>query len=115
MEYVKLEKDRPRVLNDRQRTHLIMFTYILNFNLYIILFNLYDSLILKGLTFLLINSFAFQMLSMQTNIGSINGWTIVFSIINAFAFGITSMMFSYNLLVIIVNLLYFKYIVRRIK
>lgn len=114
VEYVDYKDKKPKVLNNKQRTHLILFTYILNFLLYIILFDKYNNWILKYLTLFLIISFALQMLSQQTNIGSINGWTIVYSIINGFAFGFTSMIFSYNLIVIMINLLYFKYIVKRI-
>jgi len=116
VEYVKLKKPLSRIktLTNKQRTHLILFTYILNFNLYLILFNLYENFILKWFTFFLINSFALQMLSRQTSIGSINGWTIVFAIINSFAFGVSSLMFSYNLIVIGINFLYFKYILNRV-
>ena len=116
VEYVDLENKKPKakVLTDKQRTHLILFTYILNFNLYLILFNIYDGWILKWLTFILINSFALQMLSRQTSIASINGWTIVFAIINGFVFGFTSSIFTFNLLIIGVNLLYFKYILERV-
>lgn len=114
VEYIKLEKNKPKVLTDKQRTHLILFTYILNFNLYVILFNVYENFFLKWLTFFLITAFALQMLSRQTSISGINGWTIVFAIINFFVFGFTSLMFSFNILVICVNLLYFKYILKRI-
>ena len=110
----RVEFKQTKTLTDKQRTHLILFTYILNFNLYIILFNVYDNFILKWLTFFLINAFALQMLSQQTNISSINSWTIIFSIINFFAFGFTSLMFSYNIIIICVNLLYFKYILKRV-
>ena len=115
VEYVDLENTKPKGLTDKQRTHLIIATYILNFILYVILFDTYENLILKWMTFFLIVSFAMQMLAQQTNIGSINGWTIVYAAINAFAFGLTSMMFSYNLVVIGLNFLYFKYIVQRVK
>lgn len=116
VEHVNLEETKPKtkVLTDKQRTHLILFTYLLNFNLYLILFNLYDGWILKWGIFLLINSFALQMLSRQTSIGSINGWTIVFAIINGIVIGFTSYIFTFNLIVIGVNLLYFKYILERV-
>ena len=113
VEYVKLEK-KQKVLTDKQRTNLILFTYILNFILYIILFDVYNNWILKWGTFFLIISFALQMLSRQTSIASINGWTIIFAIINGFAFGFSSMLFSYNLIVIGINFLYFKYILERV-
>ena len=115
VEYVKLEKKKPTTLTDAQRTRLILFTYLFNFNLYILLFNLYESFILKWFTFIIINSFSFGMLSQKVSIGSYNGWAIIYAIINGLAFGFTSMLFSFNLLVIIVNLLYFKYIVKHIK
>jgi len=114
VEVVTLTKTKQQVLTDRQRTHLILFTYILNFLLYVILFDKYNNWFIKYWTLLLIISFTFQILSMKTSISAINGWTIVYAIINGFAFGITSMMFSYNLIVIIINLLYFKYIVKKV-
>lgn len=115
VEYVKVEEVKTKKkLNDKQRTHLIIFTYLLNFMLYVILYDVYQSLILKGLTFFLIMSFASQMLAQKTSISAINGWVIVFAIINMFAFGWSSLLFSYNLIVIMVNLLYFKYIVQRV-
>lgn len=113
-EYVKHTNETKKVLNDKQRTHLILFTYILNFGLYVILFDKFENAILKYLTLFLIIAFALQMLSRQTSISSINGWTMVYAVINGFAFGFTSMIFSYNLIVIMANLLYFKYIVKRI-
>jgi len=114
VEKVVYKEKNKRVLTNKQRTHLILFTYMLNFLLYVILFDKYNNWFLKYLTLLLIISFALQMLSRTTNIGGINSWTIVYAIINGFAFGFTSMMFSYNLIVIIINLLYFKYIVKRV-
>jgi len=115
VERVDFKETQTKVLTDKQRTHLILFTYMINFNLYVILFNVYDNFILKWLTFFLINAFALQMLSRQTSISSINGWTIIFAIINAFAFGFTSFLFSFNLIIISINLLYFKYILKRVK
>lgn len=115
VDFVKLEETKPKKLTDKQRTHLIILTYMLNFMLYVVLFDLYESFIAKWVTFFLIISFASQMLARQTSISAIHGWTIVYAIINAFAFGLTSMLFSYNLLVIGINLLYFRYIVQRVE
>lgn len=114
VEYVELDKTKPKSLTDKQRTHLIILTYVLNFMLYVILFDIYNNFFLKWFTFFLIISFAIQMLAQQTSISAINGWSVVFAIINMFAFGWSSMLLSYNLIVIMINLLYFKYIVQKV-
>ena len=115
VEYVNLEKDKPKKkITDKQRINLIILTYVSNFMLYVVLYDLFQSRILKILTFILIISFASQMLAQKISISAINGWTIIFLIINLFSFGVTSLIFSYNLIMILINLLYFKYIVKRV-
>ena len=54
------------------------------------------------------------MLARQNNLAGINGWTIIYAIINFFVFGFSSGIFTYNLIVIVINLLYFKYILKSI-
>lgn len=115
VDFVTLEDTKPKGLTNKQRTLLIISTYILNFVAFVLLFDIYENFILKWMTFILILSFSFQMLAQKINIGGINSWMIVYTIINAFAFGITSMMFSYHLLVLGLNFLYFKYIVQKVK
>lgn len=115
VEFVKLDKTPQKVISNKQRTQLIIFTYILNFLLYVILFDRYNNFLLKYWTLILIVGFASQMLAGQTSLSSINGWTIIYTIINGFVFGFTSMMFSYNLIIVVINLLYFKYVVSRLE
>lgn len=114
VEYVKVDETKQKGLTDKQRTHLIIFTYVFNFMLYVILYDIYENFFLKILTFILICAFASQMLAQQTSISAINGWSVVFLIINIFAFGFGSLILSYNLIVIGINLLYFKYIVKKV-
>lgn len=110
VEYVKLNVDK--VLSKKQRVNLIIFTYVLNFNLLLFLFKDYDSLIVKGLLLLLLNGIIITIMTGQASIGSLNLWAIFFAIINFFHYGWNSFMFLFNLFIIISNILYLKYILK---
>lgn len=110
VEYIKLNQDK--ILSKKQRVNLIIFTYVINFNLFLFLFKNYDSFIVKSLIFLLLNGLIITIMTGQASIGSLNLWTIFFAVINFFHFGWNSFMFLFNLFIIITNILYLKYIIK---
>lgn len=114
VEFVKFEQKINKTINPRTRIKLILWTYIINIIFFVLLFDLYGGGFLKWFTFGLIISFFLGILQKKTNIYSINGWVIVYAIIHLFIFGIRSTTFTLNILLLIMNLLYIKYILKNL-
>jgi len=114
-EFVTLDSPGQNNKLDRDKVRAIIYTYLFNFNLYIFLLLIYDSWLMKGFTFLLINAFASEMLIGKINIKSIGSWSFVFAIINYFAFGLTSFILLYNMVAVMINLIYFRKVLKKVK
>lgn len=111
-EFIKLQTEK--VISKKNRANLIILTYLTNFNLFIYLFLKYNNIFVKGLLILIINGYFIKTLRNEPSISSMNSWAIVFAIIGFIFFGWSSWIFFFNLIVIIINLIYLKYIIKNL-
>lgn len=114
VEYVSLEK-KPnidkKIIEDRDRVYLLIFSYILNFNLYLTMFITYESIIMSLVSFILMQYFLIEMLVGNLNIGKAHILGLLFLILNGIFLKFGLFVCWFNLFVVIINYFYFKYLV----
>jgi hypothetical protein len=108
VEFISHKKDLTKV--SKKRFYFFTITYLINVNLYILLFISFDNILIKGFIFFLFQDILYQMLVKTLKLKELNVSALLFGVVVLIAFPIKSFILFYSLFTIILNFIYFKYV-----
>ena len=112
VEYVKAEVIPDKnILTDKDRVTLIIFSYMINFNLYLSMLLTYNNWFMVLISFMLIQNFIVEMVAGKLTLRNPHILGMFFLFVNLILLGLWTFTSWFNIFIVVYNYLYFKYVI----